>query len=83
LPGDLFRQSVGVGAHWLDKLDAEHLEKLYTKLLESGLSAGTVNHIHRTIRASLNEAVRRGHMGSNPALIAKPPPSAEEEEVEP
>jgi integrase len=73
----------GVGAHWLDKLDAEHLEKLYTKLLESGLSAGTVNHIHRTIRASLNEAVRRGHIGSNPALIAKPPPSAEEEEVEP
>ena len=39
----------GVGEHWLVKLDAEHLEKLYAKLLESGLSPGTVNHIHRTI----------------------------------
>jgi integrase len=73
----------GVGAHWLDKLAAEHLEKLYAKLLESGLSAGTVNHIHRTVRTSLNEAVRRGHLGSNPALIAKAPPPNEEEEVEP
>ncbi|HZR50427.1 MAG TPA: hypothetical protein VFB06_13015 [Streptosporangiaceae bacterium] len=44
----------GVGAHWLDKLDAEHLEKLYARLLESGLSAGTVNHVHRTVRASLD-----------------------------
>jgi integrase len=73
----------GVGEHWLDNLDAEHLEKLYTKLLESGLSAGTVSHIHRTVRASLNEAVRRGHLGTNPALIAKAPPTDEEEDVEP
>jgi integrase len=73
----------GVGAHWLDKLDAEHLEKLYANLLESGLSAGTVNHIHRTVRASLNEAVRRGHIGANPALIAKAPPLDEEQDIEP
>ena len=73
----------GVGAHWLVKLGAGHLEKRDAKLLESGLSAGTVNHIHRTARASLNEAARRGHVGSNPALIAKTPPLDEEEEVEP
>jgi integrase len=52
----------GVGAHWLDKLHVEHLEKLYAKILESGLFAGSVNRIHRTVRTSLNEAVRRGHL---------------------
>jgi integrase len=30
----------GIGAHWLDKLEAEHLEKLYTKMLGAGRKAG-------------------------------------------
>ena len=72
----------GIGAHRLDKLQPEHIEKLYTKLSASGLAAGTVHHAHRTLRAALNEAVRRGRMVSNPALIAKAPRLAEEE-IEP
>ncbi|GAA4578671.1 hypothetical protein GCM10023176_55000 [Micromonospora coerulea] len=28
---------------------------------------------HRTIRTALGEAVRRGHLGRNPAALAKPP----------
>jgi integrase len=38
--------------------------------------------VHRTIRLALNEAVRRGHMSKNPALLAKAPAS-DEQEIEP
>ena len=72
----------GVGAHWLDKLEPEHLERLYAKMQDAGLSAGTAHYVHRTIRAALNEAVRRGHLVRNPAVMAKAP-SVSEEEVEP
>jgi integrase len=72
----------GVGAHRLERLEPEHLEKLYAKMRRDGLSAGTAHHAHRTIRAALNEAVRRRQMSFNPALIAKAP-TLTEEEVEP
>lgn len=48
----------GIGAHWLDRLEPEHLESLYAKMQASGLSAGTAHHVHRTARNALNEAVR-------------------------
>ncbi|WP_049562992.1 tyrosine-type recombinase/integrase [Nonomuraea sp. SBT364] len=63
----------GIGAHRLDKLEPEHLEKLYAKIQRSGRSAGTAHHVHRTIRAALNEAVRRGHLTKNPVMLAKAP----------
>jgi integrase len=80
----------GVGDHWLDKLEPEHLERLYARMqapgysssYPAGLAAGTAHHVHRTARAALNEAVRRRHLGSNPALLAKAP-VLDEEEVEP
>jgi integrase len=72
----------GVGAHWLDRLEPEHLERLYVKMQDAGLAAGTAHHVHRTIRNALNEAVRRGHLARNPAVLAKAP-SVSEEEVEP
>jgi integrase len=76
----------GVGAHRIDKLEPEHLEKLYLLLQVKkpkgkGLSAGTVHLAHRTVRAALNEAVKRGHITSNPAKVAKPPRVVEEEIV--
>jgi integrase len=49
---------------------------------EAGLSAGTAHYVHRTARAALNEAVRRGHLVRNPAVLAKAP-SPSEEEVQP
>jgi integrase len=52
----------GLGAHWLDKLEPEHVEKLYIKMRDKGLKAGTAHHVHRTVRNALNEAVRRGHL---------------------
>ncbi|MCW2941492.1 MAG: putative methyltransferase [Actinomycetia bacterium] len=52
----------GIGAHRLDKLEPEHFEKLYAKMQHAGLKAGTAHHVHRTVRAALNEAVRRKHL---------------------
>ncbi|MDA2806132.1 tyrosine-type recombinase/integrase [Nocardiopsis suaedae] len=72
----------GVGAHWLDKLKPEHLEGFYGKMRDKGSKPATVHHAHRTIRAALNEALRRGVITRNPALLAKAP-KVVEEEVEP
>jgi integrase len=44
----------GIGAHWLDRLEPEHLERLYTKMQASGLSAGTAHHVYRVARNALN-----------------------------
>jgi integrase len=77
-----------VGHHKLRKLRPEHLERLYLKMLETPTRAGTLtkpataHQVHRTVRTSLNEAVRRGHLGKNPALVAKAP-QIDDEEIEP
>jgi integrase len=68
-----------VGAHRLERLAPEHAERLYAKMQQSGLSAGTAHHAHRTLRNALNEAVRREHLARNPVLQAKAPKLAEEE----
>lgn len=65
----------GLGAHRLDRLEADHLEALYQRLLGTerrpGLSPGTVALVHRTAHAALEEAVRRGKVDRNVAKIAK------------
>jgi integrase len=72
----------GIGAHRLEKLTPEHVERLYAKLQRNGLSPGGVHHVHRTLRAALNEAIRRSHLSRNPVILAKAPKLAEKE-VEP
>jgi integrase len=78
----------GVGAHRLSALRPEHLEALYVRMLKTTTKGGTltrpatVHQVHRTARAALNEAVRRGYATSNPAELAKAP-RVVEEEVEP
>lgn len=67
----------GVGAHRLDRLEPEHLERLYASMLRAGSSAGTANQAHRTIRTALGEAERRGRITRNPAKLAKAPRPAE------
>lgn len=69
----------GIGAHRLERLQPEHLERLYAKMQQNGLKAGTAHHVHRTVRNALNEAVRRGHLGRNPVLLARAPRLTEEE----
>ncbi|MFJ5302166.1 tyrosine-type recombinase/integrase [Streptomyces sp. NPDC088350] len=72
----------GLGAHRLDRLKPEHIEVFYAKMQASGRKPATAHQVHRTFRAALNEAVRRGHLGKNPVLLAKAP-KVGEYEVEP
>ncbi|MFC9466042.1 tyrosine-type recombinase/integrase [Streptomyces coelicoflavus] len=72
----------GLGAHRLEKLEPEHLERLYRKMQTNGSAAGTAHQVHRTVKTALNEAVRRRHLTINPASVAKAP-KVEEEEIEP
>jgi integrase len=72
----------GLGAHRLEKLEPEHLERFYKRMQDNGSSPGTAHQVHRTVRTALNEAIRRRHLLLNPASIAKAP-RLEEEEVEP
>jgi len=72
----------GVGRHRLDKLEPEHLERLYVRMMTNGSAAATAHQAHRTIRTALNEALRRGYITRNPATLAKAPRIVEEE-VEP
>ena len=72
----------GIGAHRLDRLEPEHLEKLYARMVANGSAPATAHQAHRTLRAALNEAVRRGHLGRNPATLAKAP-RVTETEIEP
>ncbi|EHR53359.1 site-specific recombinase XerD [Saccharomonospora marina XMU15] len=71
-----------LGAHRVDKIEPEHFEKLYAKMLTSGLKAGTAHQVHRTARTAFGEALRRGHTVRNPVELAKPP-RLEEAEIEP
>jgi len=72
----------GIGSHRIDRLEPEHLEKLYARMMENGKAAGTAHQAHRTVRTALNEAVRRNHIAKNPATLAKAP-RLDEEEIEP
>ncbi|WP_433890695.1 tyrosine-type recombinase/integrase [Streptomyces sp. CA-111067] len=69
----------GIGKHRLDKLEPEHLERLYAKMQRAGSKPATAHQAHRTIRVALNEAMRRGHVVRNVATLAKPPRITEEE----
>lgn len=72
----------GLGAHRLNKLEPEHIERFYKKMRAAGSKPATVHQAHRTLRAALNVAVRRRHLTENPARLAKAP-TVTEEEVEP
>ena len=72
----------GVGAHRLDRLQPEHLERLYRKIITAGRAPGTAHQAHRVIRAALSEAERRGRVTRNVAKLARAP-RLEELEVEP
>jgi integrase len=62
-----------VGRHRLDRLEPEHLERLYQQMILAGARPATAHQVHRTIRTALGEAVRRGHLSRNVAALAKPP----------
>lgn len=63
----------GLGKHRLDRLEPEHLERLYRGIIDAGGRPGTAHQVHRTVRTALGEAARRGHVSRNVASLAKPP----------
>lgn len=69
----------GLVAHRLIRLQAEHIEALYARMQQSGLTPGTVHSLHRILRTALNEAVRRDKLSRNPVLRARPPRLTERE----
>lgn len=72
----------GLGAHRLPRMEPEHFEKLYKKMIAAGYKPGAAHAVHRVAVTSLNEAVRRGRIGRNPASLARPP-RVEQAEIEP
>lgn len=71
-----------LGSHRLEKLEPEHIETMYRQMHKDGHSSSVTQQTHRTLRAALNEAMRRGHIWRNPAMLVRAP-SLEEVEVEP
>ncbi|MFD7515149.1 tyrosine-type recombinase/integrase [Streptomyces niveus] len=72
----------GLGAHRLDRLKPEHIERFYASMQQRGSAPATAHQVHRTFRTALNEAVRRGDLGQNPVRLAKAP-RLRDDEVEP
>jgi integrase len=62
-----------IGQVPLQQLTPGHLNALYADLLERGLSARTVLHVHATIRRALADATRWGLVPRDVALLASPP----------
>jgi integrase len=74
--------SPGIGAHRLDRLESEHIERLYGRLRKAGVKSSTLLQVHRTLRAALNEAERRDRITKNPIRVVRSP-QTEETEIEP
>jgi len=60
----------------LDQLKPLHLQKYYT-MKKKTHSPTTVNYHHRIIRTALNQAVKWGMLGNNPATKVTPPKKAD------
>ncbi|SDM04073.1 Site-specific recombinase XerD [Geodermatophilus siccatus] len=63
----------GIGRHRMDRLRPEHLDQLYTALLDDGYSPASVLRHHRILSRALTVAVQRGHVPRNVAAIVDPP----------
>lgn len=57
----------------LDRLKPNHIQRCYTELLASGLSARSVDQAHRVLRAALRQAVKWELLSQTPTAAATPP----------
>ena len=64
-----------IGELEIGALTVLRIDQLYGDLLESGMSAASVNHHHRILRAALSQAARWGLVANNPVRLATPPRS--------
>ncbi|MFJ2736172.1 tyrosine-type recombinase/integrase, partial [Streptomyces sp. NPDC087317] len=72
----------GVGKHRIDKLQPEHLERMYRALLDAGHAPSHVVKVHRILSRALKIAHRRRIVGENIATLVDPP-SIDETEANP
>ncbi len=63
----------GVGHHRLDRLQPEHLERLYGALTDKGLSPASILRAHRVLSRALRVALQRGKIARNVATLVDPP----------
>jgi integrase len=71
-----------LGKHRLDRLQPEHLDKLYSRMYAEGKAASHVLKVHRILSRALEIAVRREKVGRNVAKLIDAPGS-NETEIEP
>jgi len=62
-----------IGRHRLDRLQPEHLDSLYAKMLDVGKAESHVVKVHRIISRALSVAVRRRKVARNVAELVDPP----------
>ncbi|WP_199583999.1 tyrosine-type recombinase/integrase [Blastococcus sp. TF02A-30] len=72
----------GIGHHRLDRLQPEHVEKLYSDLQDGGLSPASVLQAHRVLSRALKVAMQRDRVARNVCALVDPP-SVERDEVRP
>ena len=69
-----------LGNRRLNRLEAEHLDTLYSKMLRSGRTPSTVLKVHRVLSRALKIAVRRRKLSHNVAEFVDPPTVSESEQ---
>jgi integrase len=62
-----------IGTVQIDKLEPVAIDRLYAKLLKSGLTALTVRKSHAVLSAAFNQALKWGWLDRNPVDRASPP----------
>ncbi|MEU4798653.1 tyrosine-type recombinase/integrase [Streptomyces sp. NPDC023327] len=72
----------GVGQHRIDKLQPEHLERMYRAMLDAGHAPSHVVKVHRILSRALKIAHRRRMISENVATLVDPP-SVDETEANP
>jgi integrase len=68
-----------IGQHRLDRLQPEHLDRLYASMAGAGKAPSHIVKVHRIISRALEIAVRRGKVGRNVAKLVDPPPVSSSE----
>jgi len=76
---DARRIKAHLGGIKLARLTPEHIESLWSAILDEGLSPASVAHCRRTLSACLQTAVDRGYLARNPVRLAKAPRLVERE----
>ena len=72
----------GVGHHRLDRLQPEHVDELYARLLAGGLAPATVLQCHRVLSRALKVARQRDKVARNVCTLVDAP-TVERTEVQP